>query len=248
MEDKLILKGAFSIIRKWLWLIISLTISAGLIAGIISFFILNPIYESSSQFLVNQNNPGANQEYTENDIRTNVELINTYKVILQSSRILDQVATELKLKMSNEVLGKKIDVSSAESSQVVTVAVTDTDPQLAVDIANTTVRIFQNEISELMNIDNVRVLSEAKLSPKPEPIGPNKLLNIFVAMLLGALTGTGIAFLWEYIDTRIKSEEDIAEKLHIPVIGVISHVDETEESKRRMTSKKKQGVMLDGTS
>jgi capsular polysaccharide biosynthesis protein len=250
MEDKLSLKEVFKVIRKGLWLIISLTIGAGIIAAIISFFILKPVYQNSSQFLVNQNNRERAQEFTENDIRTNVELINTYKIIIKSPRILDRVKEELNLKKSIEDIAENIDVSSEESSQVVTVLVTDQNPKLAANIANTTVRIFQNEIPQLMNVDNVKVLSKAELSANPDPVSPNKVLNIVIAMVLGALSGAGIGFLLEYTDNRIKTEYNIVEKLHTPVLGVISHIGDKEISKNSgmQTVKKKEGVVLDGAS
>lgn len=249
MEDKLSLKEVFKVFRKWLWLIISLTAGAGLIAAILSFFVLKPIYQNSAQFLVNKNNPGT-QEFTEYDIRTNLELINTYKIIIQSPRILDQVVEELDFKLPTEDLAKKIDISSAEDSQVVTVVVTDSDPKLAKNIANTTVRIFQKEIPDLMNVDNVKILSSAELSSDPVPVSPNKALNIAIAMILGAVTGAGIGVLFEYLDNRIKSEYDILEKLQMPVLGVISHVDDKkiQEYSEEQTMKNKEGVVLDGAS
>lgn len=251
MEEPISLKEVFRVIRKWLWLIVSLTLGAGLIAAIISFYFLKPLYQNSSQFLVNQNTPNLSGELTENDVRTNVELINTYKVIIQSPRILDRVADELDLAISSEKLAEKTDVSSAESSQVVTVQATDPDPKLAAAIANTTVQIFQKEIHQLMNVNNVNILSEAELSPKPEPVAPNKGMNIAIAMVLGAMVAGGIAFLREYLDNTIKTESDIERTLQIPVLGVISHVKDKEmlrNQEAQADKNLKEEVVADGTS
>lgn len=243
MDERLSLREGIKVIRKWLWLIISLGFGASLIAAIISFFVLKPVYQNSSQFLVNQKNPAPGQVFSENDIRTNVELINTYKAIILSPRILDHVAEELKLNLPQR-LAEKIEISSEESSQVVTVLASDHDPKMAADIANTTVNVFQSEIPQLMNVDNVEILSPAVIPTAPKPVSPNKVLNIAVAMILGVMVSVGIAFLMEYLNNKIKTEDDIIKKLKIPVLGVISHVDDKEIYNVVQSVQEKEGVMV----
>src|SRR5690606_28458892 len=93
MEETISLKEIYEIVKKRLLLIISFTIGAALIAAVVSFFVLTPIYQSSTQFIVNQSQESSNQEMQidSNTIRTNVELINTYNVIITSNAILDDV-------------------------------------------------------------------------------------------------------------------------------------------------------------
>ena len=43
-----------------------------------------------------------------------------------------------------------------------------------------------------------------------------------MAVLLALLTGTGLAFLVEYLDNTLKTREDVEEKLRVPVLGVIA--------------------------
>src|SRR5699024_8248558 len=132
---------------------------AALIAALLSFFVLTPIYESSTQFIVNQSNQEQDDmQIDSGTIRTNVELINTYNVVIKSNAILSEVTEELGLDKSAESLSKQIEVSSEEDSQVVTVTVKDPDPEQATTIANATVGVFQDKITDIMNVDNVSVL------------------------------------------------------------------------------------------
>src|SRR5690625_4824934 len=198
MEETISLKEIFEVIKKRLTMIIGLIVAAAVLAGLISYFILTPTYESSSQFIVNQTFDQTESDVNVNDIRTNVEMINTYNVIIKSPAILDDMVEELNLPYGTKTLSDKLQVSSEQDSQVVTVTVTDSDPDMATKIANTTVGIFQTEIPEIMNVDNVNILSEAETAPEPSPVAPKPLLNIAIAIVLGGMIGVGLAFLLEY--------------------------------------------------
>ncbi|MBD1221318.1 YveK family protein [Virgibacillus halodenitrificans] len=228
MEETISLKEIFEVIKKRLLLIIAFVLGAAVIAAIISYFVLTPTYQSSSQFIVNQGQQDPNVQYNVNDIRTNVEIINTYNVVIKSPAILEEVVDELNLPYTSGALSEKLQVSSEQNSQVVTVTATDEDPALAVQLANTTVSIFQDKISDIMNVDNVSVLSQAELSENPSPVAPNPMLNIAIAIVIGAMVGVGISFLLEYLDNTITTEEDIENKIGLPVLGIISHIDDAD--------------------
>ncbi|MGM8366176.1 YveK family protein [Virgibacillus sp. W0181] len=225
MEETISLKEIFEVIKKRLLMIFLFIIGAALIAAVVSYFILTPTYQSSSQFIVNQKQQDPDMQVNVNDIRTNVELINTYNVIIKSKAILEDVAEELSLSYNAGQLSEKVQVSSEQNSQVVTVTVTDPSQELATKIANTTVEIFQKKTPEIMNgVDNIGILSEAEVSANPSPVAPKPMLNIAIAVVLGAMVGVGLAFLLEYLDNTITTEEDIEKKLGIPILGTISHV------------------------
>lgn len=188
-------------------------------------------------------------QYSVNDVRLNVELINTYSQIIRTPRILDGVIEELNLSLTASELQNKIAVTSPNSSQIVIVTATDTDPEMATQIANTTVSVFQREIPVLMNVDNVEILSPAITASNPSPVSPNKKLNIAIALVLGLMVGIGLAFLLEYLDNTVKTESDIEKRLNVPVIGVISHIDESDiqNSVANFSQNRKNRGLKDGT-
>lgn len=54
MKETISLRELFQILRKRLWLITLITIIAATISAVISFFVLTPVYQTSTQILVNQ--------------------------------------------------------------------------------------------------------------------------------------------------------------------------------------------------
>jgi len=239
MEETISLKEIFEVLKKRLLLIISFVVAAALISALVTFYLITPQYESSSQFIVNQSQEESESASNQfNDIRANVEVINTYNVIIKSPAILEDVAGELGEDFTAGKLSEKINVSSAENSQVVTVTATDPDPNMARDIANTTVATFQEKIPDIMSVDNVSILSEAEMNGNPSPVSPKPMLNIAIAIVLGGMIGVGLAFLLEYFDNTIKTEKDIEEKLGVPVLGVISHVSDDDIQVNQFQSRK----------
>ncbi|MGX1191836.1 YveK family protein [Metabacillus sp. SLBN-84] len=228
MEENISLKGLFQTLKKRLSLIIIITAIAAATSGLISFFVLTPIYQSSTQILVNQAKSDQ-QSFNPGEVQTNLQLINTYNVIIKSPAILDKVVQQLDLDMSSSQLNSNVTVASEQNSQVVTISVQDEKPEQAAEIANTIATVFQNDIAKIMNVNNVSILSKADLGTDPSPIQPKPLLNIAIAMIVGLIAGVGLAFLLEYLDNTIKTEEDIEKHLGLPVLGAITRIDMEQE-------------------
>lgn len=223
MEETISLEEIFRTIRKRIGMILSLTVLLMVVAAIISFYVITPIYQASTQLLVNQQ---TDQQIQTAEIQTNLQLINTYNVIIKSPAILSKVIEQLDLEMTTGQLANKITVSNAQNSQVVDISVQDEQMFKAVDIANTITQVFQHEIQTLMKVDNVNVLSAAELPENPVPIKPNKLLNVAIAGVIGLMLGVGLAFLLEYLDTTVKTETDVEELLGLPIIGLVSTIED----------------------
>jgi capsular polysaccharide biosynthesis protein len=65
----------------------------------------------------------------------------------------------------------------------------------------------------------VSVVSAAAV-PK-NPVKPNKKLNMAIALVLGLMVFSLLAFLLEYLDNTIKTPDDVMRELELPVLGVI---------------------------
>src|SRR5690625_2098393 len=100
MEETISLKEIFEVVRKRFLLIMAFVLGAAVVAAVVSSFVLTATYQSSSQFIVNQTQQDQNAQFSVNDIRTNVELINTYNGIITSAAILSEVAETLDLDYS----------------------------------------------------------------------------------------------------------------------------------------------------
>ncbi|KYG30602.1 YveK family protein [Alkalihalobacillus trypoxylicola] len=224
MEETISLQDIFNTLKRRLKLLFIIPLIALVLSGVISYFLLTPTYESTAQILISQEN--SEQVISQQDVRTNLELINTYNEVMRSAAILDLVIDELNLDTTVNSLKNSLSISSENNSQVMNLTVEHVDPAIAVNIANTTATIFEEQIVNLMNIDNVNILAPATLGENPSPVSPNPTLNMAIALVIGLMLAVGLAFLLEYLDPTIKSEEELEKLLELPLLGVVPNMDE----------------------
>jgi non-specific protein-tyrosine kinase len=127
------LRQYFSIVWKWLWLIL---LSTAIAAGI-SYFTTSrqpKIYQASAKLLVGQSiqNPDPNTA----DLFTSQTLAITYLQIAKTSTVLQGAIDALGVKMSAEDLGSRTNANSIPGTQLIQVSVVDTDPARAQALTN----------------------------------------------------------------------------------------------------------------
>lgn len=223
MNETISLQELFSILRKSLWRILALTIVAALISFAVSTFLIKPTYQAGTQILVTPKKQ-ENDVIDASQVQSSVTLVNTYRVIIKSPAILEKVQAEVEnAPDSIGALNNMIAVESEQNSQVINVSVQSTDAALASNVANSVAKVFSKDISDLMNVDNVKVLSVSGIPTAP--VSPNIILNTAIAAVVGFLLGVGLAFLREVLDRRIRTEEQVQQILDLPVLGSIPDID-----------------------
>ncbi len=210
-----------AIIRKRVWIILTVTILAGVISAIISYFFMTPIYQASTQILVNNSEKNQENGYRITDIDRDLKLVETYSVIIKSPRIMDLVLQQLGLTTSLDSLTDKVSVSRVKNSQVISITVQDKNHEQAVKIANTIAEVFRQQIFTIMNVDNVQILAIAKIENDLAPVKPKPLINIVIAVFVGMMISTIIVFLLEYFDKYFHSEREVERILRLSVLGSI---------------------------
>ena len=81
-------------------------------------------------------------------------------------------------------------------------------------------KISQEETDiKLPKSSMVEIVEQA--TPGMKPVKPNKPLNIALGIVIGIVVGVGLAFFIEYLDTSVKTIDDVERALGSPVLGVI---------------------------
>ncbi|MBV9240584.1 MAG: polysaccharide biosynthesis tyrosine autokinase [Acidobacteria bacterium] len=75
--------------------------------------------------------------------------------------------------------------------------------------------------------DNIQIQNHA-ITPSA-PIGPQRMRNIMIALLLSFAAGVGLAFLLDYLDDSVRTSDDISRHLGLPTLALIPHYNTTEK-------------------
>jgi succinoglycan biosynthesis transport protein ExoP len=170
VEEELSIRELIEIILKGKWIIISLTIVALLISGIVSFYLLDPIYEAKAVLSIEKINvPAITSEGFEGlvdaALSTTEVSAQSYVAEAKTADTLNKVMDKLHIdarEMPLSVLSGKISVQIIKDTDLLEVIVKDTEAQSAAAIANA--------VSEVM-------VESAILLTKEESSSDNMLLE-----------------------------------------------------------------------
>ena len=69
--------------------------------------------------------------------------------------------------------------------------------------------------------NNIKISNRA--SVPGAPVGPQRLRNIIVALLVSLAFGIGLAFLMDYLDDSVRTSDDVSRHLGLPTLALIPH-------------------------
>lgn len=188
-----------------------------------TFCIIPKGYNATTQILVTQAKE-SNDVVQSSEIQANIQMVNTYSVILKSKQLLKDVAKEYPTYSANSLL-KKITVASDSNSQVIDVTVTDGNPTTAVNLANSLGDQFIRSTSKMIKTNHASILSRADLEDSKLPASPNHMIHLSLGLLIGLFLSFLVIVLREVLDSTIKTEVDIETSLGLPILGIINHVE-----------------------
>lgn len=217
----------FKILKKRWWVITLLILMGIALTTLLTNYLLIPQYTSTTQLLVSRKNTNT-QSIELGEIEKNIQMINTYRDIIEDPVVIDRVINELGTDLSEIELQSKIDIITQDDSQIFGIKVTDSDPTRAAEIANLVAATFQENINDIINVENVAILSKAKVNS--DSISPNLMLNQIVGALVGFLLGLILTIILETMDKKVHDERIITEKLGWIHLGNITEMTKAEGS------------------
>jgi capsular polysaccharide biosynthesis protein len=224
MEEEFDLLQYWKMIKKHWLMIVAIPLIAAVISGLVSFFVIKPVYQASTTLIVGKKSSDlpvqqAGQILDYDVLLANQQLAKTYGAIAKSRTVEDNVITELNLPITNEMLDRKISVVPVKDTEILAITVEDTNPEQAAQIANAMANQFSKAVIDIKKVDSVSIVDKA-IAPK-NPIKPKKILNVLIAFVVGLMVSVGLTFLLEYLDNTIKTTRDAECILGLPVLGMI---------------------------
>lgn len=221
-EMEISLEEIWEVIKKNWKLLAICTVVAAILGLLVNQFVLEPTYTASSRlYIMNNtqtNNSGTNGEQvvSTTDLSSSLMLSKDYIEILQSDRVTKAAAQRMGLLNLGEY---DISVTSATDTRMIKIVVTGTDQKGVAKLANILTEEFTACVQQIMHMDNVTVIDSATVPAGPS--GPAKGKNTMLCAMVGLMIALAISFLRYFLDTTIKSSDEIERYLNLPVLARI---------------------------
>lgn len=226
MERNFTINDIITIFLKRLWLIIALALVGGMVAYSYSQYVLPKKYTSKiTLYVYNAKDGQVNQTLNSGDFALSAKLVNTYMVILKSNQVLETVSTKIsKLGLDYDVdaLRGMITADVVEDTEVFEVSVSCGNKDDAKIIADAIEQVAPPEIIRVVRAGAVETVDKAKLATKHS--SPNIAQNTIIGIVIGMVLACALAFLFELMNTSVKSKEELSEQYKLPVLTVIPNL------------------------
>ena len=214
------------------WAIILSAILFGGVAFGYAAFLITPTYQSQVMIYVNNSSisfGNTSVSISSSEIYAAQSLADTYVVILESRTTLEQVIEEAGLDCTYSELLAMISADSVNSTEIFSVTVTNSDPVMAAEIANTIAEILPDRIAEIVEGSSVVIVDTAVAATSKS--SPSITKYTAIGILAGIVLSCFIIVVLELMDDVIHDEDYLIETYNIPVLAVIPD----------LTAKKKSG-------
>ncbi|GFI20602.1 YveK family protein [Lactobacillus johnsonii] len=122
--------------------------------------------------------------------------------------------------VSAKEMQKAVSVSTQQQSQVFTISAKSNDPEKAQAIANAVAQTFKSKIKDIMNVNNVTIVSPASRGIKTFP---KTTLFTLAGIVLGLIISIALIILGDSFNTTVRDDDYLTKELGLTNLGHVSH-------------------------
>ncbi len=200
------------------WIIAGVGLLAAAAGFAVSKFVVTPTYESTTKIYILNKSESTTVTYS--DVQMGTQLTKDYAELINSRYVLEEVIEELSLAdIEYEDLLDQVSVHTPTDTRIVSITVTDTEPQQAMEIADCIREVAGEHIQNVMDIDAVNVVEEANLPT--EKAGPSVAKWTLIGGIIGVFLVCVIVLVHYLLDDTIKTSEDVERYLGLSTLALI---------------------------
>lgn len=231
--EEINIRDFLNYLKKYVLVIVAVALV--LVIGVFVYdkSIKKPLYTTYTTIILTKSNEAqTGTTITQNDILLNQKLVETYSKIIKSKLVLEQVISETGVTYTTEELSENVSVEAYENTEMLKISVTDQDPELAANIANSIAQVFSGEIAKIYQINNISVVDVAVT---PEEVSNNTLKrDLLIALFIGIFGTIGVVFVVYYFDDTVKLTDDLEEEIGMPVVAKVFKSDIGSKNNRKV--------------
>lgn len=204
----------YRLLEKIHWILLA-GLAAAVIAGVLVYKVITPMYQATSKIYI----VGSDTTISLSDLQIGSNLAADYQEVFKNWHVHELVDKRLNLNYSYTELSKMISVSNPANTHVLYVSAKSPDPQEAKMIADAYAQVAREFIATKMDMREPNIFEEAMLPSKP--VSPQKIRDIIIGFLIGALIAAAVVTIRFLSDDRILTSEDVAKVGNLTTLGMI---------------------------
>ena len=208
------------ILRKRGWIVLVVAFVAAVTAFGVSR-LQTPVYSASVKLSVNPARADWGLSNTTKD------LLRNYAENMRTHKMAQEVIDRAKLDMDTSTLLGKLYLSPASDTFTLQIEARDTDPQVAMTIAQTMAEVFVEDRDAWNQRQDKRDRIEVSILDSVWNLGyqqysPNTRVNTLAGAIVGVLLGLLVIFFLEWLEQDvIRASADVERTLQVTVLGAI---------------------------
>lgn len=184
-------------------------------SGLVTKFLITPMYQSSAMIYILGNSTSVSGI----NLQLSKQLTVDYTILATSRPVVNEAIASLGSDYTYGGIVSKTTVENPSGSSILKITVTSEDPQEAADIANALANATSNSVATVMNMDKPTTMEEA--SVPTSPISPNLMKNAAMGGIGGILLACAVIVVRFLLDDTIKTEEDVRKYLDLNTLASI---------------------------
>ncbi len=214
--------------QRWI-LIVSVTLLVVGLAAVLTWR-TTPTYASTTGLFISTSQVADDNQAFQGS-QFSLQRVKSYSEMVNQNEITRRVIQQLDLNETPEDLGEEITATAQLDTVILEITVTDESPERAQQIAQTTGDVFVGYVAELetppgRDQATIKATVVNQATVPDDPVAPQPLRNLGLAVVLGLLLGAGIAVLRETLDSSVKNQRELEDLTGAPVIGSIPFDDD----------------------
>lgn len=217
-----LIEVAFAIWDQKFKVLVSVLVCA-LIAGLYAYFTVKPVYRAEGEMYITNTDSIISMA----DLQLSSELAADYNEIMMSRTVLKKVVADQHLKMDYKALRGMVSISNPESTHCLKISTTSDDPNLAINITNSMMKVGIDQIYKIIGNDSPGIIDSAE-ADAVSVVSASKNKMIGTGAIIGFLLMCGLIALSVMLDMTVKTEEDVENYIGLPVLASVPDMGKKE--------------------
>lgn len=212
-------KGILKAVTRRFYIVILITLPVLALSVYYGYNSVRITYNLSANIILGSSSNNNTEELSIMDVSQVQGFMLTYSAIAKTTAVADKTIKRLNLNISSDRLKSSITAIPQEGTPFIELRLVWPNSKEAMAILEVLTEVYIQEARSILPMYRMRVMEK---SENPQAIvTSNKTMYTALGLSAGIICSLLLIFALEFMNTRLRSEEDVEKSLGLPILGLI---------------------------